>query len=50
MLIDVVKAEAAAAMVDGGLRSGVNGAGGYAAFVLIGAILARSLAICRFAI
>jgi hypothetical protein len=27
MLIDVVKAEAVAAMVDGGLRSGVNGAG-----------------------
>lgn len=30
MLIDVVKAEAAAAMVDGGLRSGVNGVGGTA--------------------
>jgi hypothetical protein len=50
MLIDVVKAATCAAMVDGGLRCGVNGAGGYAAFVLIGAILATSLPICRLAI
>jgi len=32
MLIDVVKAEAVAAMVDGGLRSGVNGVGAAATF------------------
>ena len=33
MLIDVVKAGEPAAMVDGGLRSGVNGRGAVATFV-----------------
>lgn len=50
MLIDVVKGGTLAAMVDAGLTSWVNGAGGYAAFLLIGVILARSLPICRLAI